>query len=270
MILLRGMRNRNTHNMTQTKGTKEWAVKNINFSKGCSNNCQYCYARRMANRFGWRKWENWSKMTNCAEMEEKRFKKTSGRIMSPSSHDITIHNLDLAKKVFYHILEAHNSLLIVSKPKYEIILELADHLADFKSQILWRFTIGTLDDNIREKWEPGAPTINSRLRSLEEMYKQYWHTSVSIEPFLGNDVIELINRLESFVTDTIWVGPMNKIHVPKERWSQRESTLYSPQALFYLKQEIDAMNNPKIRYKDHFLKGVNRFCKSTCELEILS
>ena len=264
------MRNRTVAILANTKGTKEWAVKNINFSKGCSNNCQYCYARRMANRFGWRKWENWSKMVNRPEMAEKRFKRATGCIMSPSSHDITPHNVDLAIKVFLHILEAGNTLLIVSKPDVQIILKVAEQLEEFKSQVLWRFTIGTLDDQIRKKWEPGAPSIQSRLLSLEEMYKDFWSTSVSIEPFLGDDVIDLIQRLESFVTDTIWVGPMNKIHVPKELWSKRESNLYSPENLFYLKQDIDALKNPKIRYKDHFLKGVNRFSASKYELEILS
>ena len=53
--------------MARTSGTKEWACKNLNFSKGCSNACKYCYARRMANRFGWKKWTDWPNMENREE-----------------------------------------------------------------------------------------------------------------------------------------------------------------------------------------------------------
>lgn len=35
-----------------TQGTKEWASSNINLFYGCANNCMYCYAKKMALRFG--------------------------------------------------------------------------------------------------------------------------------------------------------------------------------------------------------------------------
>lgn len=34
-----------------TLGTKEWADSNVNCYLGCSNNCRYCYAKKMAIRF---------------------------------------------------------------------------------------------------------------------------------------------------------------------------------------------------------------------------
>lgn len=239
--------------MVQTQGTKEWACKNINFSKGCSNNCQYCYARRIGNRFGWKKWNDWKNMINRHEIGKKRFQKANGVIMSPSSHDITLTNVKLAKKVFLHILEAGNELLIVSKPNLKVIAEIADFIEEYKELVLWRFTIGTLNEKVREYWEPGAPPIINRLKSLEYLYNNDWATSVSIEPFLDRKVVKLIKRLESFVSHTIWVGPMNKIHVPKELWTDDLTEIYSPENLLKLKYEIDNLKNLKIRYKDHFL-----------------
>ncbi|MFX0173819.1 MAG: hypothetical protein ACFE9L_18200 [Candidatus Hodarchaeota archaeon] len=140
-------------------------------------------------------------------------------------------------------------------------------IEEFKERVLWRFTIGTLDDEIREKWEPGAPTIKSRLQSLEELYANYWKTSVSIEPFLGKDLLDLIDRIDSYITDTIWIGPMNKIHVPKELWTQELTDLYSPKNLYSLKQEIDNLNNPKIRYKDHFLSIALKYIPESKEYQ---
>lgn len=245
--------------MVRTRGTKEWACKNINFSKGCSNNCQYCYARRIGNRFGWKKWDDWKNMVNRNELAKKKYQKIDGVIMSPSSHDITPENINLAKVVFFHILEVGNTLLIVSKPDVQLIKELNEFLAKFKNQILWRLTIGTLNDNLRDYWEPGAPSIENRLCALEELYKNGWKTSVSIEPFLDRDVIKLIKRIESFVSHTIWIGPMNKIHVPKELWTQDLTELYSPESLYSLKKEIDSLNNAKIRYKDHFITIASKY-----------
>ena len=36
----------------RTKGTEEWADKNINITRGCEYDCPYCYAKRNALRFG--------------------------------------------------------------------------------------------------------------------------------------------------------------------------------------------------------------------------
>jgi len=237
-----------------TSGTKEWAEFNVNFSKGCSNGCKYCYARRMASRFGWK--VVWQEMENKDEMAFKTFTKREGVIMSPSSHDITESNVELAIKVFTHILEVGNNLLIVSKPKASLIKQICEALTPWKDQVLFRFTIGTLDDSLRAFWEPGAPPIQERIAALKYAYETGWSTSVSIEPYLDENVVPLIKVLEPFVTDTLWIGPMNKIHVPKELWTTKEETLYSPKTREKLRQEILALNLSKIRFKDHFLNNL--------------
>lgn len=76
-----------------TTGTKEWAEFNVNFSKGCSNNCKYCYARKIASRFGWK--TCWEEMENKPFMETKGFKKRDGVIMSQSR----IVNIDLKNRL---------------------------------------------------------------------------------------------------------------------------------------------------------------------------
>ena len=233
-----------------TSGTKEWAEFNVNFSKGCSNNCKYCYAKRMAKRFGWKL--SWDEMENKEEMAEKGFTKREGVIMSPSSHDITESNVDLAIKVFKHILEAGNDLLIVSKPKESLIKKICEEITPWKEQVLFRFTIGTIDDKIREFWEPGAPSIQDRIAALTYAFEHGWETSVSIEPYLDRNVIELIKKLEPFVTDYLWVGPMNKIHVPKEFWTEVEDQLYSVETRNKILQEIKSLRSSQIKLKDHF------------------
>ncbi len=78
----------------------------------------------MANRFGWKETNSWGDMENKEEMALKKFSLRNGVIMSPSSHDITNKNINLAKKVFRNILTPVNKLLIVTKPKFELIKHL--------------------------------------------------------------------------------------------------------------------------------------------------
>ena len=238
-----------------TSGTKEWAEFNVNFSKGCSNNCKYCYARRMASRFGGK--VCWEEMENKDYMATKGFSKRDGVIMSPSSHDITESNVDLAILVFQHILEVGNNLLIVSKPKESLIKKICDEISSWKNQVLFRFTIGTLDESVREYWEPGAPSVQDRISSLKYAFKNSWETSVSVEPYLDQNVIALIKELAPYVTDNLWIGPMNKIHVPKELWTEKEKELYSVETRSKIRKEILELNLSKIKFKDHFLHNLD-------------
>jgi len=153
--------------LTKTLGTKEWAVKNVNFSVGCENNCKYCYAKAMAYRFGRIKnREEWEYMRNKPEMAKKRFKKVEGWIMSPSSHDITEKNVDLAIDVFRNILIAGNKLLIVTKPRFECIKKICVSLDPYRKQILFRFTIGSNNTLTLRYWETNASGFEERLASL--------------------------------------------------------------------------------------------------------
>ncbi|MBA7535191.1 hypothetical protein ES705_27444 [subsurface metagenome] len=249
-----------------TKGTKEWAESNVNFSKGCANGCLYCYARRMGSRFGWKPTEDWINMENKVWMSEKKFHKRVGRIMSPSSHDITTANVDLGIKVFMNILSAGNKLLIVTKPNPAVVEKICNQLNKWKSQILFRFTIGTLNDEVRAYWEPYASTIQERLDTTKSLYNNGWATSVSVEPFLDETVIKLVEELLPYVSDTIWVGPMNKIHVPKELWTKELSQLYSSTSLKKKYGKLQKLGNSKIRFKDHFISIMNKdnFITKTC------
>ena len=75
-------------------GTKEWADSNVNLVNGCKNDCRYCYAKKMAIRFGRKTNATWKEMEVNQEAIKKSYKKRTGRIMFPSSHDITPEVLD--------------------------------------------------------------------------------------------------------------------------------------------------------------------------------
>lgn len=194
----------------RTTGTREWCPSNVNIYFGCSNNCTYCYAKRMALRFGRIHSEKeWANM----KLNEKAFKKNyrlrKGCIMFPSSHDITPESAQKCSIVLQKLLKAGNRVLITTKPDYEIIKKLCFALLAYKGQVQFRFTITSINNDTLKLYEPNAPDFDSRYNSLRHCYLLNFRTSVSIEPFLDKDPINLIMKMHPYVNKTIWIGIMS-------------------------------------------------------------
>ena len=198
---------------TRISGTKEWSNHSVNCISGCSHNCRYCYARSMAHRFGRIKSQDeWADMKVKPAEVTKRRRKLDGRVMFPTTHDITPETLAPCKDVLLNILAAGNEVLIVSKPHIECIETLCRDLKLFRDRILFRFTIGSRNESILAYWEPGAPTYEERLACLRLAHKEGYATSVSCEPILDTtDAKGLCDELSPHVTDSIWIGKMNKV-----------------------------------------------------------
>jgi len=195
-------------------GTREWAVANVNCVTGCEHNCRYCYARfnavqrfkRVANNDAWEK-----PQVREHDVRKSR-RKIDGTIMFPTTHDITPAVLEPCVEVLGKLLGAGNHVLVVSKPHLSCIERICSDFTSHKDQILFRFTIGAYDDTILEHWEPGAPRFLERFNALQHAFKQGFDTSVSVEPMLDSDnIVQLYDMLEPFVTDAIWIGKMNKV-----------------------------------------------------------
>ena len=189
-------------------GTKEWAPYNFNFMSGCSNDCTYCYAKEMAIRFKRKTSVTW-KTEEPVSMKGKSFNKHDGRIMIPSSHDITPGNIDLALEVMGKLLENGNELLIVTKPHFSCVKRIVDQFIDFKSSIQMRFTIGSVSDDVLKLWEPGATGFDDRLKSLRYAFEHGYSTTISAEPLLDESPDALYDALYPYVTGSIWIGKMN-------------------------------------------------------------
>lgn len=238
-----------------TSGTREWADQNINCINGCANNCRYCYAKMMAKRFGRCTEETWKDMEIRQDSIEKNYKKYDGRVMFPSSHDI----VDIPKMkeacftVILKLLKAGNELLITTKPKASIIKEITEQFNHYKSQIQFRFTITSNDDKVLSFWEPNAPTYKDRLESLIHAYKEGYKTSVSIEPFLDYEPQNLVKELAQYVTESIWLGPMN--YIPRNNitkgYEQEYEKIRKNYKVSHLKEIYEDLKEvPKIRFKD--------------------
>lgn len=194
-----------------TSGTKEWASSNVNLYSGCTNNCRYCYAKKMAIRFSRKTEENWSVMELNIDAITKGYRKRKGRIMFPTSHDITPESLYYCIIVLKKLLKVGNTVLITTKPNLWCVYNILNQLEQYKTQIQFRFTITTINNYYLRFWELNAPNFEERLQSIELAYRKGFKTSISIEPFLDKDPIPLVLKVAPFVNETIWIGKMNYI-----------------------------------------------------------
>ncbi|MFA6482305.1 MAG: hypothetical protein WCW62_06995 [Bacteroidales bacterium] len=243
-------------------GTKEWAPQSANIVEGCSNNCKYCYAREMAVRFGRRESDQWNKEIYRADWAMKRFNPSNGRIMFPSTHDITLANLNWAIQFLSKILEAGNEVLIVTKPQPDCIKAICDTFIPFRHKIMFRFTIGSLDDRVLSFWEPGASKFPDRLLSIQYAFFNGFKTSVSCEPMLDGHPEPLADVLLPYVNDAIWFGKPNFLirRLSRNGYSDEISynaaialqNTFSDDFILRLYSRFEA--NPKIKWKESIKK----------------
>ena len=218
--------------MKRISGTKEWAVANVNCVDGCSHNCRYCYARYMQcdrlKRIKAKDWPNEKIRTH--DVDRPRNKLYPGTVMFPTTHDITEKTVKACLIVLWKLLVTGNRVLIVSKPHLPVIKMLCKELFLSRESVMFRFTIGSMDNKILKFWEPGAPTFEERRDALRIAFNRGFSTSVSVEPMLNSsDVVKMFHYLEPNISDSYWIGKMNKIsqrvkYNPKdtdERWMVR-------------------------------------------------
>lgn len=238
-----------------TSGTKEWADYNINCVRGCSNDCRYCYAKIIAKRFGRCTEETWHNMEIRQKVVHKTFKKYDSRVMFPSSHDIV--DVPKIKEACYTVIEklllAGNEVLITIKPSLSVTKEIIEQFIKYEPQIQFRFTITSNNNELLSFWEPNAPPYEERLESLILAYNEGYKTSVSIEPFLDSEPQILVKEIAPYITESIWIGPMNYIsrnNIPADVQPMYEKMRENVEVR-HLKEIYEELKDfPKIQFKD--------------------
>lgn len=255
-------------------GTKEWAESNHNIQFGCENNCLYCYARAMAPRH--KKVAIWHQPVLSEKGVNANFGKRKGTIMFPTTHDITENNIDNCSKILERMLFKGNRVLIVSKPKLDCVKRLCKDLKNFKDLILFRFTIGSANNETLKFWEPDAPSFIERFDSVRLAKAFGFDTSVSCEPMLDNNIEEVVEKLLPSVTDAIWIGKANKLRTRlkiNKEWNPivqaRAEQLLAWQADRYIIPLYEKYkDNPKIKWKESIKKVVGLKIPTKAGLDI--
>jgi DNA repair photolyase len=209
----------------------------------------------MAKRFNRTADGAWKRMKIRRAILKKNFKKLPGRVMFPSTHDIFDMQpfKDACFTMLRKLLESENQVLITTKPRLGVIEEICRDFGQYMRQIQFRFTITSIDDDLLAFWEPNAPRFRERMSSLKYAYRKQFRTSVSIEPFLDYDPIELVETITPFVTESIWIGRMN--YIPSRISSKQAVPFYSKIRKNYTHAHIQELydtlkDHAKVRFKD--------------------
>jgi DNA repair photolyase len=249
--------------MTTTKpvtGTREWAKFSLNVVNGCPHGCLYCYAHCMAARFGRVPAGGWTEEVPRKPPTRKTY---SGTVMFPTTHDLTPTNLHHTLPVLRRLLENGNRVLVVSKPHLEVITKICEDLDEYRSQVLFRFSIGSAREKTLAFFEPGAPTFEERLTCLKYAHTMGWRCSVSMEPLLEPDedrVVELVELLADAGAEEVWIGKLNRARINMGQngtWNERSAAavkvIHESQTdarILSLGRRLDS--NTAVRWKESF------------------
>lgn len=247
-----------------TKGTKEWAQRNENCYQHCRNGCRYCYAMRNDIRFRHGTPASWLEMKpNLKSLDRKKFIRRTGRVMFPTAHDLFYDQKDVWGGFLSHLINTNDEVLITTKPDPNVINWICHVFLGDKDKIQFRFTITSYHDKYTKFWEPFAPLYEKRFDALRIAFDRGFKTSISMEPFLDDQPEFLVERLKPYVTESIWIGPMNFKHVnPKEFKLDELLEVQRVKNLCCKKQLTEIYTNlkgePLIRFKDGFIEQMNK------------
>ncbi len=255
--------------MPETIGAYEpgWGEALRNIQQGCERDCSFCYGAEGADRRKQRKREDWDFPVINWNKVHRKYRKVHKQIMFPTTHDITENNFEACLIFLQRNLEVGNHVLIVSKMSYKIFNKLTKELWKYRRQLEVRITITARDQLLKSIFEKNSPWTEDQLLILESVLKLNLTISVSIEPFLEEDPIRLIQELMVRGITSIWIGPMNhrgrlrKISQTIADNFDYLEQIYSPQNLqtiysncFKLMKENPGVH---IHFKDAFLKKMH-------------
>ena len=200
------------------KTAVEYGDYTLNYVQGCSHGCKYpCYAFQMSKRFGTVKtYEEWIQpkiVENTMELLDKEIPKYKDKIdilhLCFTTDPFMVGQDDVIQLSMSVLKKANDNGI-----KCSVLTKglLPIELAEFNKENEYGITIITLDDAFRKKIEPGAASIEERIRALEALHNKGCKTWVSMEPyptpnFIEQNLNDILERL-SF-TDKIIFGRMH-------------------------------------------------------------
>lgn len=240
----------------------------LNIYRGCSHNCQYCYARKSHKYLNSEKFENEIFIkTNIGEVLEKELKngKTGGKFINIGGVCDSYQSAEKKFKLMPDILRIlikYKQPVIISTKSDLILrdLELIDQLAH-RAWVNIAVTITSDNDEISSKVEPGASSPEARWNILQEFSKTKASTGFHffpLLPFLSDDktsMEKMVKQASEVKVDYMLSGVLYLSGGIKERYFsfiKREfPEYYSDYAKLYPRGKV----NPDYKSKIHSFLG---------------
>lgn len=214
----------------------EYGDYTMNHVQGCSHGCKYpCYAYLMAKRFrkvsSYEDWREPRLVSNTLEILDKEIPRLKNKIRSVQlcfTTDPFMCGYDEIKKMSLAAIRKLNSAGIKCCVLTKGILPI--ELAEFSKDNEYGITLISLDEDYRQRMEPGSAPYQDRLAALQALHDRGSYTWVSVEPYPTPNLIEqdIYNILEA-------INFVDKIIFGRTNYS-KEITAYKRHKDFYNEQ----------------------------------
>ncbi|WP_028264399.1 radical SAM protein [Atopobium fossor] len=188
-----------------------WAMNHV---QGCSHGCLYpCYAYLMAKRFGrvssYEQWCTPAIVDNTLELLAKELPKLAKKIDSVQlcfTTDPFMYGYDEICQMSVDAIRLINSFDVPCTALSKGVLP--EELKSLSQKNAYGITLISLNEQYRQKTEPGAAPYVERIASLKKLHDNGQQTWVSIEPYptpnlLEQDLGEILKTI-SFVDKIIF------------------------------------------------------------------
>jgi DNA repair photolyase len=189
----------------------------LNPYAGCAFRCSYCYVPKFPNaRHDPEDWGTWVEVkTNAPELIRKdRMKVFGSRIFFSSATD-PYQYLELKYRLSRRCLEElvrYQPAHVTMHTRSHLMLEDVELLKKFGDRLQVGVSITTDDEDIRERFEPNAPSIARRIQLIKTLKENGVRVYASISPLLPCDPERLVALVKPHVSKA-WVDQMSWIEV---------------------------------------------------------
>jgi DNA repair photolyase len=240
----------------------------INPYVGCQHGCSYCYARFLVNIQ--RRNEQWGEFVdvkiNAPQLVAKQLPKLQPGIIWISSVTDPYQPLESKYRVTLQLLQKllpyRFPISILTKSK--LIVRDIDVFRQF-DDIEIGMTLISLDDTVRQRFEPFTSSIDERLDALKLLHESQVRTYAFIGPFLPHlseaTIEALIIRLEEAGVNRVLIDRLN---VRSSSWSSIKRILQK-----YYPDLIQEFTNA-LSFRSEYYQKVKREISSVMEKRNLS
>ncbi|MEM2604010.1 MAG: radical SAM protein [Candidatus Korarchaeum sp.] len=177
----------------------------VNPYVGCSHGCVYCYASHYARRMGYSgEWGSYVYVkVNAVDLLRREVARRRKGVVYISSLTDAYQPIESSYQLTRRLLEVllARDWPVIVQTKSTLILRDLDIISSF-SQAEVGLTIITLDESLRRKLEPHAPSISSRIDVLMDLKSEGITTFTFIGPIIPgtppDEIIELVNEVKDY------------------------------------------------------------------------
>jgi hypothetical protein len=126
-----------------------------------------------------------------------------------------------------------------------------DEALDFLPPSTWYISITSLDDEVRKRVEPGAPTPESRFELLAKLKERGHRSIVALNPLVPEwcpDATRLLERAQAAGAEGAWIEALHLSRRQADRMSPRELTNVGPEVIREASRSAMTRDDGNIQY----------------------